>query len=381
MIPFVDLRAHHARFARDFRRKMDALLRNSQFILGEEVAEFEKEFARYIGVKQAVGVANGTDALVLALKASGIGPGDEVIVPSLTFGATGLAVSLAGATPRFADVEDETGCLDPGGLRATTRTKAVIPVHLFGHPANLGLILEFARAHGLKVIEDTAQAHGATWNGRRVGGIGDAGCFSFYPSKNLGALGDGGMVVTNDGELADRLRMWRHVGQRAKYEHAVVGHNSRLDSLQAAFLRVKLRKLDVHNRMRQKNAEIYAKALGGCVGTPVVRSGCTHVYHLYQIRSSRRESIRARLSEAGIACGVYYPIPLHRQPCFAGNGDACPVSEKLAGELLALPMYPELTAAQIRTVARCVRSSATPSPSSSSRSEERSPRLPVRGAR
>lgn len=334
------------------------VLRSGWLGLGPKTAAFEEAFAARMGARFAVGTNSGTAALHLALAGLGIGPGDEVIVPSFTFGATGLAVSLAGATPRFADVDEATYCLDPAKLVATPKTKAVMPVHLYGHPADMGAILDFARARGLKVVEDAAQAHGATWRGRRVGSLGDAGCFSFYPSKNLGALGDGGAVVTDDDGLAERLRMWRNVGQRGKYEHAVVGHNSRLDTVQAAFLRVKLAKLDAHNRMRRRNAALYATALKGSVGTPAVRAGCEHVYHIYAIRSSRRDAIRARLSEAKIPSGVYYPLPLHRQPCYAGNADACPVSERLAQELLALPMYPELTKGQIGTVAGVVRAAA-----------------------
>lgn len=357
-IPFVDLGAHHRKFAGAFRTKVNQLLRSSQYILGEEVGAFEKEFAKFLGVKHVVGVANGTEALVLAIKALGIGPGDEVIVPSFTFAASAIAVTHAGATPRFVDVDDRSYCIDPSKLTMTPRTKAIMPVHLYGHPADLDPILAFARANGLQVIEDAAQAHGATVGGRRVGSIGDAGCFSFYPSKNLGALGDGGAISTNDDELAGKLRMWRNVGQRGKYEHVVPGHNSRLDTLQAAFLRVKLPKLDAHNKLRAKNAALYAKALGGAVGTPAVREGATHVYHVYAIRSPKRDAIREALGMAKIPCGVYYPIPMHKQPCYPSNGQSLPVSEALSRELLALPMFPELTRAQIDAVVRVVRSAA-----------------------
>ncbi len=355
-IPFVDLKAHHAKFAAAFRRKVNEILRDSQFILGDEVEAFEREFARFLGAKHVVGVANGTDALTLALKALGIGPGDEVIVPTFTFAATALAVSHAGATPRFADVEDKYYSLDPAKLTASPKTKAIIPVHLYGHPTDLDAILAFARTHRLKVVEDAAQAHGAYYRGKRVGTLGDVGCFSFYPSKNLGALGDAGAVATNDAAVAERLRVLRHVGQSRKYEHVVLGHNSRLDNLQAAFLRVKLPKLDAHNRMRQRNAALYSKALSGGVGTPAVRDDSTHVYHIYAIRSARRETLRAKLSEAKISCGVYYPIPLHRQPCYARTGEEFPIAERLAAELLAIPMYPELTASQIGTIVRVIRS-------------------------
>jgi dTDP-4-amino-4,6-dideoxygalactose transaminase len=351
-IPFVDLGAHHRKFAAAFRKRVDAILSSSQYILGEEVAAFEKDFARYLGVKHAIGVANGTEALVLALKALGIGPGDEVIVPTFTFAASAIAVTHAGATPRFIDVDDRFFCLDPSKLTVTPKTKAILPVHLYGHPADLDPILRFARKHNLKVIEDAAQAHGATYRGGRVGTFGDAGCFSFYPSKNLGALGDGGAVVTNDDATAERLRMWRNVGQRGKYEHVVAGHNS---TLQAAFLRVKLPKLDAHNRLRAKNAALYTKALRGIVGTPEVRDGSTHVYHIYAIRSPKRDAIRAALTEAKIPCGVYYPIPMHRQPCYPSNGLSLPVSEALAREVLALPMFPEMKKGQIAEVVRVVK--------------------------
>lgn len=355
-IPFVDLKAHHAKFAPAFRRKVNEILRDSQFILGDEVAAFEKDFAKFLGVRHVVGVASGTDALLLALKALGIGSGDEVIVPTFTFAATALAVSHAGATPVFADVEETYYSLDPAKLSVTPKTKAIIPVHLYGHPADMDAILAFARAHGLQVIEDAAQAHGATYRGRRVGTIGDIGCFSFYPSKNLGALGDAGAIATNDGVIAERIRVLRHVGQTRKYEHGVLGYNSRLDNLQAAFLRVKLPKLDAHNRMRRRNAARYSKALQGVVGTPAVRDGSTHVYHIYAIRSANRAAIQEKLSKAKIPWGEYYPIPLHRQPCYAGTTGEFPIAERLAAELLAIPMYPELTPSQIDAVARVIRS-------------------------
>jgi len=355
-IPFVDLGAHHRKLAATFQRKVARLLRNSDFILGEEVAAFEQEFARYLGVRHVVGVASGTDALVLSLKAVGIGPGDEVLVPTFTFAATGFAISLAGATPRFVDVDDRYYGIDPSRLTVNSRTKAIIPVHLYGQPADMDPLLTFARKHGLYIIEDAAQAHGAFYRRRRVGAIGDVGCFSFYPSKNLGALGDGGALATNDDGLAERLRMWRNVDQIAKYEHAVVGHNSRLDSIQAAFLRVKLVTLDTRNGMRRKNAELYAKKLRDSVGVPAVRKKGTHVYHLYVIRSLQREAIRARLTAAKIPCGVYYPIPLHRQPSYPGDPGSFPVAESLSRELLAIPMFPEMTSAQIERVSETIRS-------------------------
>lgn len=358
-IPFVDLGAHHRKFAAAFKKAFNTTLGNSQFILGGEIEAFEREFAKYVGVKHVVGVSNGTDALRLALEGSGMEPGGEVIVPAYTFAATALAVSHAGGVPRFVDVSDDSATLDPAKIEAaiTPKTRAIMPVHLWGHPADMDAILEIARRRGLKVIEDAAQAHGATVQGRRVGSIGDAAAFSFYPSKNLGALGDAGALATNDDALADRVRRLRNVGQGKKYHHVDLGYNNRLDTLQAAFLRIKLKKLDAHNRMRRKNAELYDRLLAPLgVRTPPAHAG--HVYHLYTIRHPKRDAIAKALTDAGIACGIYYPIPLHLQECYArlgGKKGDHPVSERLAGEVLSLPMYPELGAAQIKRVAAAVR--------------------------
>ena len=356
-VPFIDLTAHHRKFAPAFKKKFGDILKNSAFILGRELESFEAEFAKYIGTRHAVGVGSGTDALQLACEAIGLRPGDEVIVPAFTFAATALPVTRAGGVPRFVDVKADTFCLDPGKVEEaiTPRTRAILPVHLFGHPAEMDAIMKLARRRNLKVIEDAAQAHGAALGKRRVGAIGDLGCFSFYPTKNLGALGDGGMVTTNDAELAGKIRTLRDLGQRVKGSHEIAGHNSRLDNLQAAWLRIKLKKLNGHNRKRRQAAKVYGRALAHSDGIlPTERSGATHVYHVYCILHPERDALRARLSAAGIGTGVYYPQPVPYLDCYRFRGyrhDDFPVAERLSRECLALPMFPELTPTQIRAVA------------------------------
>ncbi len=352
-IPFLDLGVAHAPLRKAFLAKLGDLIDRNEFILGPEVDAFEKEFAAYCGAAHGIGVSNGYDALRLTLEAMGIGPGDEVIVPDFTFAASAFAISHAGARPRFVDVEAETFCLDPSKIEAaiTPATKAIMPVHLFGHPADLDPIVAIARKHNLKVIEDAAQAHGATYRGRRVGAQADAGCFSFYPSKNLGALGDAGMVVTNDASLTDRIRTLRNCGSRVRYQHDFVGYNNRLDSFQAALLRIKLKGLDKANRLRQKVAAVYGRYLA--YQAMQSKDWAKPVYHLYVIRSESRDKLRDRLTAAAIGCGVYYPVPLHLQPCyksFGGKAGDFPVSERLAREVIALPMFPELKPAQIRRI-------------------------------
>ncbi len=357
-VPFLDLAAHHRPFAAAFRRKFGEILRSSEFVLGRELELFEGEFAAYVGVRHAVGVSNGTDALQLACEAIGLRPGDEVIVPAFTFVSSALGVTWGGATPRFVDVCGDTFNLDPARIESaiTPRTRAIMPVHLFGHPADMDPILEIARRRGLRVIEDAAQAHGATYQGRRVGGLGDLGCFSFYPTKNLSALGDGGMVVTGDDALAERLRVLRNLGQRKKYVHESLGHNYRLDNLQAAFLRIKLARLERMNRLRRAAAARYARALAGAGATlPAARPGCAHVWHVYSVLHPERDRLRERLQAAGVGCGVYYAIPLPHQECYRGLGyrrGEFPVAERLAGRSLALPIFAEITARQIDAVAR-----------------------------
>jgi dTDP-4-amino-4,6-dideoxygalactose transaminase len=360
-IPLIDLIAQYHSIRDEIEQAIRGVLESGVFILGPNVAAFEKEMAAYLGVKYAVGVASGTDALLLTLRAFGIGPGDEVIVPAYTFFATAEVVSQVGATPVFLDIDPRTYCLDVKQLESkiTARTKAIIPVHLYGHPADMAPILELAKKHGLKVIEDNAQALGAEYRGRKTGSLGDAGCLSFFPSKNLGGYGDGGMVVTNDPVLAETVRKLRTHGWRTKYYPEVIGHNSRLDELQAAILRVKLRYLDAWNERRRKIAEQYRALLAGNgIELPWEAPYARHVYHLYVIRVKEREAVQDRLKAVGIASAVYYPQPLHlvepyRDPGY-GPG-AFPEAERAAGECLALPIYPELTATQQHYVVDAIR--------------------------
>lgn len=359
-IPFVDLRAQYHSIRDEVRSAMDDVLDSTQFILGEAVDRFERDFAAYVGVRHAVGVASGLDALSLALQATGVGAGDEVIVPANTFIATALAVSAAGATPVLVDCREDTYQIDPMLVERaiTPRTKALMPVHLYGQAADMNALLGIADAHGLDVIEDAAQAHGATFEGRQCGAMGRAGCFSFYPGKNLGAYGDGGCVVTNDEDLAQNLRRLRNYGQRVKYEHACKGTNSRLDSLQAAVLGVKLKRLDAWNAARVAHAARYSRLLvASSVVPPVVDSRSTHVFHLYVIRASRRDELQKHLSDRGIQTGIHYPIPIHQQEAYLGLGQArgCfPVTEKAAQDVLSLPMFPELADGDIDRVVEAI---------------------------
>jgi len=364
-VPFVDLAVQYRDLAREMRPALDEVLGGGHFILGEAVARFEQEFAAYLGARHAVGVGTGLDALRLALAGMGIGPGDEVIVPANTFIATAFAVSAVGAYPVPVDCCEDTHQIDPTRISPaiTPRTKAIIPVHLYGHPADMDRIRPIAEARGLAVIEDAAQAHGARLHGRACGTFGHAGCFSFYPAKNLGAYGDGGIVVTEDAALADRLRQLRNYGQRDKHEHVVVGGNSRLDSLQAAVLSVKLRHLEKWNARRAGHAARYAALLpaDGLV-LPATLPGATHVFHLYVLRTRAREALRTHLRQAGIQTGIHYPVPIHLQPAYADLGygpGSFPVAERLAGEVLSLPMFPELTEDQLQRVSTAIRAFAT----------------------
>jgi len=354
-LPFIDLGAQHAPLKKEMLARVAEIIDRSQFILGPEVEAFEREFAAYCGVKHGVGVSNGCDALRLSLEAMGIGAGDEVIVPTFTFAATAFAVTHAGATPVFVDVDPVTLTMDAEKARAEVgpKTKAIMPVHLFGCPADMDAIVRLARDRGVRVIEDAAQAHGARIGGKRVGSIGDVGCFSFYPSKNLGALGDGGAVVTDSAELAKRVATLRNCGSVERYVHEFVGYNNRLDNVQAAWLRLKLARLDDMNRKRRKVAALYDELLTE-VRTPLARPGAEHVYHLYVVRHPERDRLKERLAAAGIPCGVYYPVPLHLQPCYKSLGykeGECPVAEHAAKEVLALPIWPEMTPAQVKRVA------------------------------
>lgn len=356
-IPFLDLKAQYREISRDVQEAIGRVIENADFILGKELSLFEREFAAYCGVEHAVGVDSGISALELALRAAGIGKGDEVITVSHTFIATVSAISFTGAKPIFVDVDPLTYTMDVQQLASsvTPNTRAILPVHLYGQSADMDPILDIAKRHGFKVIEDACQAHGARYKGRRVGSIGDVGCFSFYPGKNLGGFGDGGMLVTNDAGLADRVRMLRNYGQREKYHHEFLAYNRRLDTLQAAVLRVKLRQLDRWNNARQDCAARYTKLLGRIedVGLPLVGSDRDHVYHLYVIQHADRDGLQARLKEHGIVTGLHYPIPVHLQPCFADvsiEQRPLPVSERLARRLLSLPIFPELTEQQAEFV-------------------------------
>lgn len=347
-IPFLDLGAAYRELQAELEPAMLASLRSGWYIGGEDVEAFEHEFAAYTGARHCVGVANGLDALRLALLAMEIGPGDEVIVPSNTYIATWLAVSEAGATPVPVEPDAASYNLDPAQIEAaiTPRTRAILPVHLYGQPAALAPILEIARRHGLQVLEDAAQAHGAAYRGTRIGAHGDAVAWSFYPGKNLGALGDAGAVTTNDDGLADRVRVLRNYGSRVKYVNEVQGWNSRLDPVQAAALRVKLRVLDAWNLRRAGIAARYTAALAGRRLTlPHVPAEAAPVWHLYVVRHPQRDRLQALLTEAGIGTLIHYPIPPHRQQAYAGSGfspDAFPLASRMADEVLSLPMGPQL---------------------------------------
>ena len=360
-IPFVDLQSQYQSIKEDVDAAVLGVMQRGDFVLGGAVAAFEEEFARYCEADHCVGVDSGYSALELILRGYGIGPGDEVIVPANTFVATALAVSNTGARPVLVDCHPDTYNIDPGLIEAavTLRTRAIMPVHLYGQPADMDPILEIARRHGLKVVEDAAQGHGARYKGRRIGGLGDAAAFSFYPGKNLGAYGDGGAVVTADAELADRIRMLRNLGMKIKYHHDIKGFNMRLDTMQAAVLRVKLPLLDGWNAERRRAADTYARLLGELpVVTPATLDDVEHVYHLYVVRVRDREALMQQLSDAGIASGLHYPIPIHLLPAYAELGykqGDFPVTEVYAGEILSLPIFPELTDEQIGDVAQVVR--------------------------
>lgn len=358
--PHAQYLAHKDEIDAALRRVLDA----GWYILGEEVRQFETEFAAYLGVQHALGVGSGTEALHLALTACGLGPGDEVITVAHTAVATASAIELCGAVPVLVDIAPDTFTLDPAHLAhvLSPRTKAIVPVHLYGQPADLAPILAFAQQHGLRVIEDCAQAHGAHYGARRVGAWGHIAAFSFYPTKNLGALGDGGAVVTNDPALAERVRLLREYGWAERYVSRIAGWNSRLDEMQAAVLRVKLKYLDADNSARARLAARYDSGLQGAgLGLPRPRAEGEHVYHLYVIRSARRDALQAFLKTRGVGALVHYPVPVHIQPAYRGRlrgGDSLPETERAAREVLSLPMYPELTEAEVQAVIAWVRAFA-----------------------
>ncbi|MGB7845002.1 MAG: DegT/DnrJ/EryC1/StrS family aminotransferase [Candidatus Acidiferrum sp.] len=360
-VPFVDLTAQYRTIAREIAEVTSKVMEEADFILGGDVNLFEEEFASFCGVQFAVGVDSGTSALELALRAYGIGPGDEVITAANTFIATALAISHAGAKPVLVDVDPSTYRIDVAALAnaITPRTKGIIPVHLYGQPAHMAPIRQLADKLGPIVIEDACQAHGARYSGKRAGSLGHAAAFSFYPGKNLGAYGDGGMVVTNDPDIAERLRMLRNYGQKEKYHHLFRGYNRRLDTLQAAILRVKLKHLDRWNAARRWNARLYQQFLEGTgVTTPVEARGTEPVWHLYVIESEHRDSLRDYLSSKGISVGIHYPIPIHLQPAYQDLGYKAgdfPVTESASRRILSLPMYPELRSSQIEFVSDTIR--------------------------
>jgi dTDP-4-amino-4,6-dideoxygalactose transaminase len=358
-IPFLDLRAAHAEAAEEIEAALHRVARSGWYILGPELEAFESEFARYLGVAHCVGVANGLDALYLSLRAMGLGPGDEVIAPSNTYIATWLAVTRTGATVVPVEPDERTFNLDPARVERviTARTRVILPVHLYGQLADMESLNRLARAHGLRVLEDAAQAHGADHRGRRAGGLGDIAAWSFYPTKNLGALGDGGAVTTNDSELAQRVRLLRNYGSRSKYVNEVTGENSRLDEIQAAVLRVKLRYLDEWNRRRCAAAQRYQRLLGEAVETPFVPPGSDPVWHLYVIRVPNRDALLTDLAGAGIDALIHYPIPPHLQAAYAHLGyapGAFAIAEDMARNVVSLPLSPHIAAEQQERVVRVV---------------------------
>lgn len=363
-VPFVDLAAQYQQIKDEVRPRMEGIVERGDFILGNDLAKFEQEFAAYTGVKYGIGVASGTEALHLALLACDIGPGDEVITAPNTFIATVVAITLTGAKPVLVDVEPETYNINPSLIakRITKRTKAIIPVHLYGRPAAMDEIMALARKHSLKVIEDVAQAHGARFGSKKAGAFGDLACFSFYPAKNLGACGDGGLVAADNEALAERVKLLRNYGQKEKNKHIIFGVNSRLDNLQAAILRIKLKYLDDWNNRRRQNAVIYQELFEATprlkqVVLPNPKTG-DHIYHIYAILAENRDKLAEHLKAKGVATGIHYPFPIHLQECYKNlgykKGDFS-AAEEMASRTLSLPMYPELTREQIEYVVGCVK--------------------------
>lgn len=367
-VPFLNLKAQHQPLKQEILAAVSEVLDSAAFAGGPFVAKFEEQFAAYCKTQHAVGVGNGTDALWFALLALGVGPGDEVITTPSTFIATAEAITYCGATPVFVDIDEETYNMDPALLERaiTPRTKAVIPVHLYGQMAEMGPIMEIARRHKLPVIEDASQAHGAEYNGQRAGTIGDVGCFSFYPGKNLGACGEGGACVTNNAELRAKIAMFREHGQAKKYYHDVIGWNGRMDGIQGAILSIKLKHIENWTEARRAHARTYNEAFAKVHGvlTPKEASYARHVYHLYVLRVKNRDKVLKNLADRGVNCAIHYPVPLHLQEAYKSLGipkGTFPVSERCAEEIISLPMFPELTPEQITTVVREVSAEVTQS--------------------
>jgi dTDP-4-amino-4,6-dideoxygalactose transaminase len=359
-VPFLDLVGQYHAIKAEIGEAVERVLESGQYVLGDEVACFEKEFAAASGADFGIAVNSGTSALHLAFLAAGIGPGDEVITVPLTFVATVAAVRYTGARPVYVDIDPRTYTMDPAKIEAaiTPRTKAIAPVHLYGQPADMDPILEIARRHRLVVVEDAAQAHGARYHARPVGSLGELGCFSFYPGKNLGAYGEGGIVVTSNAAYADRIRMLRDWGQERKYHHVLAGYNYRMEGLQGGILRVKLRHLDRWNEARRAHAERYRVLLSDTsLRLPSERPGTRHVYHVFALRAGVRQALISHLAAQGIQTGIHYPVPVHLQPAYADpewREVAFPEAERAAAEVLSLPLYPEMTEEQLQAVSRAI---------------------------
>jgi dTDP-4-amino-4,6-dideoxygalactose transaminase len=362
-VPFIDFTKQNQLIKDEVDAGFKRVVEKSSFIMGPDVKKFEEEFAAYCGVKYAAGVNSGTDALYMAMSALGIGPGDEVILPTYTFIATALCVSYTGAKVKFIEIEEETYNIDPRQLAKliSKKTKAIIPVHLYGQMADMTEILAIADKHGVPVVEDACQAHGTRYKGKRSGSMGKAGCFSFYPTKGLGAWGDGGIVVTNDEKVNHMVTMLRDYGRTDRYAHTMKGHNSRLDTMQAVVLSAKLKHLDEWNEMRKKVAAVYAKELQGAgVVTPKNAPDREHVYQTYAVRVKNREKVMEGLKAKGVSSLIHYPIPIHMQEAYADHGYKAgdfPLSEKITSEILSLPMFPHMTPDQVKEVAQAVKAS------------------------
>jgi dTDP-4-amino-4,6-dideoxygalactose transaminase len=361
-VPFIDLWPQHLPMMGELNQAIQEVIESSAFAGGKFVTAFEEDFAAYCDAPHAIGVGSGTEALWLSLLACGVGNGDEVITVPSTFMATAEAITYSGARPVFVDVDERTYTMNPKLLTGalTRRTKAIIPVHLFGQSADMDPILDFAREHGLYVIEDACQAHGAEYKGRRVGTLGDAACFSFYPGKNLGAFGEAGAIVTNSAELLEKIKILRDHGQVRKYFHSVVGWNCRMDGIQGAVLRIKLRQLEVNNQRRREHAAHYAAELREVeeLILPTEANYARHVYHIYAIRVSNRDELMKSLTDEGIMTGIHYPVPVHLQEAYQSLGyerGTFPIAERCAAEFVSLPMYPELTYSQVEQVIQGVK--------------------------
>ena len=367
MVPFFDLTRQYRSIKAEILAATERVCQKGRFILGEEVSAFEREFSHYCGVRYGVGVGSGTDALYLALKATGVGQGDEVVTAANSFVATALAISFTGAKPLFVDVDPDTGTMDPNHLelllkrrRSSGRVKAILPVHLYGHPAEMDSIMEIANRYGLVVIEDACQAHGATYGRKKVGSFGAMGCFSFYPTKNLGGHGDGGMVVTNEKKYDEKLRLLRCYGEERKYQHVLKGHNSRLDEIQAALLRVKFKYLDRWNEDRRRKAKLYTERLSPIgVACPSEKKGVRHVYHLYAIKTEKRDFLQAFLKKRGIETLIHYPIPIPFQKAYQElryRKRDFPVTHQWSRKVLSLPFFPEIKKREMEDVTEGIRS-------------------------